>query len=152
MRLRELAAARVRFGYRRLAVLLGREGWKVNAKRIYRLYREDGLTVRTKRRTRAALRQRRPLAGARRPNERWSMDFVHDRLTDGRWFRILTVVDQFTRECVLLAAEGAYNGDKVGACAGTGAAGARRAGFDYRGQWDRVRQPCPGRLGVPARS
>ena len=114
MRLRELAAARVRFGYRRLAVLLRREGWKVNTKRVYRLYREDGLTVRTKRRTKAALRQRRPLAAARRPNERWSMDFVHDRLTDGRWFRILTVVDQFTRECVLLAAEGAYNGDKVG--------------------------------------
>lgn len=114
MRLRELAASRVRFGYRRLAVLLRREGWRVNAKRVYRLYTEDGLTVRTKRRTKAALRQRRPLAAARRPNERWSMDFVHDRLTDGRWFRILTVVDQFTRECVLLAAEGAFNGDKVG--------------------------------------
>ncbi len=63
MRLRELAAARVRFGYRRLAVLLRREGWKVNAKRVYRLYREDGLTVRTKRRTKAALRQRRPHGG-----------------------------------------------------------------------------------------
>ena len=114
MRLRELAAARVRFGYRRLTVLLKREGWRVNAKRIYRLYREEGLAVRTRRRTKAALRQRRPLAAARKPNERWSMDFVHERLLDGRWLRILTVVDQFTRECVLLAAQGRFSGERVG--------------------------------------
>jgi putative transposase len=114
MRLRELAAARVRFGYRRLTVLLRREGWRVNAKRVYRLYCEEGLTVRTKTRSQAALRQRRPLATARMPNERWSMDFVHERLVDGRWVRILTVVDQFTRECVLLAAAGRFRGESVG--------------------------------------
>ncbi|HET9783709.1 MAG TPA: IS3 family transposase [Terriglobales bacterium] len=93
VRLRELAAARVRFGYRRLTVLLRREGWPVNPKGVYRLYSEEGLTVRTKSRSKAALRQRRPLARARHPNERWSMDFVHERLVDGRWLRILTVVD-----------------------------------------------------------
>jgi putative transposase len=104
MRLRELAAARVRFGYRRLTVLLKRDGWDVNAKRIYRLYQEEGLTVRTKKRKRTA-QTRVPLTSAERPNQRWSMDFVSDRLSDGHWFRVLTVVDQFTRECVLLAAD-----------------------------------------------
>lgn len=104
IRLRELAAARVRFGYRRLTVLLKRDGWEVNAKHIYRLYREEGLTVRTKKRKRAA-QTRVPVPAAQRPNQRWSMDFVSDRFSDGRWFRVLTVVDQFTRECVLLAAD-----------------------------------------------
>ena len=113
-RLRELASVRVRFGYRRLTVLLRREGWLVNAKRIYRLYREDGLVVRTRQRAKAAQRQRRPLAAAAKPNERWSMDFVHDRLADGRSFRILTAIDQFTRECLSLWAEGSLTGDKVG--------------------------------------
>lgn len=116
MKLRELAAARVRFGYRRLTVLLRRQGWKVNAKRVYRLYRQEGLAVRTKLRRKAEQRQRQPLANARRPNERWSMDFVHDRLADGRWFRILTVIDQFTRECLALWAEASLTGEKVGQC------------------------------------
>ena len=97
MRLRELAAARVRFGYRRLTVLLRRDGWRVNAKRIYRLYTAEGLTVRTKHRTKAAGRARVPQPGATAPNQRWSMDFMSERVADGRWFRILTVVDQFTR-------------------------------------------------------
>jgi putative transposase len=113
MRLRELAASRVRFGYRRLTVLLRREGWAVNAKRIYRLYREDGLTVRTKVRRRIARRQRAPLLRPTRPNERWAMDFVSDRVADGRWFRVLTVVDQFTRECLLLLADSSLSGQKV---------------------------------------
>jgi putative transposase len=93
MRLRELAASRVRYGYRRLTVLLRREGWKVNAKRVYRLYREEGLQVRTTKRAKRAARSRVSLAGAVRANQRWSMDFVSDRFVDGRWFRILTVVD-----------------------------------------------------------
>src|SRR6185436_21185915 len=76
MRLREVAAARVRFGYRRLTVLLRREGWPVNAKRIYRLYTDEGLTVRTTPRKRLASRPRVPMPAATRPNERWSMDFV----------------------------------------------------------------------------
>jgi putative transposase len=113
MRLHQLAASRVRFGYRRLTVMLRREGWQVNAKRIYRLYTEDGLAVRTKVRKKIARRARVPAARATRPNERWSMDFVAARLLDGRWFRVLTVVDQFTRECVLLLADSSLTGHKV---------------------------------------
>jgi putative transposase len=113
MRLRELAATRVRFGYRRLTVMLRREGWAVNAKRIYRLYAADGLAVRTKVRKKIARRARVPVSVANGPNEKWSMDFVAARLLDGRWFRILTVVDQFTRECLLLLADSSLTGQKV---------------------------------------
>jgi putative transposase len=115
MRLKELAANRVRFGYRRLTILLKREGWRVNAKRIYRLYTEEGLTVRTKYRRKTASRSRVSQAVATAPNQRWSMDFVSDRLVDDRWFRVLTVVDQFTRECLLLYADRALSGEKVAA-------------------------------------
>lgn len=112
-RLRELAGVHVGWGYRRLTVLLQREGWKVNAKRVYRIYVEEGLIVRTKERKRVAVKPRIPLSVAVRPNERWSMDFVHDRTADGRWFRVLTVVDQFTRECPLLFADRRLTGSKV---------------------------------------
>jgi len=98
MRLRELAAVRVSYGYRRLHVLLRREGWKVNHKLVYRLYREEGLEVRTKKRRKRASALRVVLPAARMPNERWSMDFVSDSLHDGRRFRALTLVDQFSRE------------------------------------------------------
>jgi putative transposase len=114
-RLRELAAVRVRFGYRRLTVLLKREGWPVNAKRIYRLYGDEGLTVRTKRRKRLASRPRVPMPAATRPNERWSMDFVSARLVDGRWFRTLTVLDLYTRESLALVADRSLTGVKVAA-------------------------------------
>jgi putative transposase len=113
IRLRELAGSRVRYGYRRLTVLLKREGWQVNAKRIYRLYIEEGLIVRTQRRRERAQRQRVPLGQAVRPNQKWSMDFVAQRLPDGRWIRVLTVVDQYTRECVTLYADNALSGEKV---------------------------------------
>ncbi len=113
MRLRELASSRVRYGYRRLAVLLRREGWVVNTKRVYRLYREGGLQVRTKKRGKRAARARVPLPEAVRANQRWSMDFVSDRLTDGRWFRILTVVDRYTRECLCIHADRSQTGEKV---------------------------------------
>lgn len=95
-----MAAKHVRYGYRRLTVLLRREGWKVNAKRIYRLYTEEQLIVRTKLRRKLARRQRGSIAMATVSNQCWSMDFMSDKLADGRSFRILTVVDQFTRECV----------------------------------------------------
>ena len=108
-----MAANRVRFRYRRLTVLLRREGWPVNAKRIYRLYPEDGLAVRTKVRKKIAQRTRVPVAKAIRPNEKWSMDFVAARLFDGRGFRVPTVVDQFTRECLLLLADRSLTGQKV---------------------------------------
>ena len=113
-RLRELAGTHVRYGYRRLTVLLRREGWHVNAKRIYRLYRDEGLIVRTKQRRKMARRQRAATSAmASRPNQCWSMDFVSDKLADGRSFRILTVVDQFTRECVGLEADRSMTGMKV---------------------------------------
>jgi putative transposase len=114
-RLKELAATHVRYGYRRLTVLLRREGWKVNAKRIYRLYRDEGLIVRTKQRKKTARRQRVPQPVATRPNQCWSMDFVSDKLADGKGFRIFTVVDQFTRECVWLEADRSMTGAKVAA-------------------------------------
>lgn len=113
LRLRELAGSRVRYGYRRLTVLLRREGWTVNAKRVYRLYRQEELQVRTKKRAKRAGQVRVPLTGASKPNQRWSMDFVSNRLADGRWFRILTVVDQYTRECLCLHAERSQTGKKV---------------------------------------
>lgn len=113
-RLRELAGTHVRYGYRRLTVLLRREGWHVNAKRIYRLYREEQLIVRTKQRRKIARRQRAATTPiAVRANQCWSMDFVSDKLADGRSFRILTVVDQFTRECVCLEAERSMTGIRV---------------------------------------
>jgi putative transposase len=113
IRLRELAGSRVRYGYRRLTVMLRREGWEVNAKRIYRLYTEEGLIVRTQKRRERAQRQRIPTGQATRANQKWSMDFVAQRLADGRWIRVLTVVDQFTRECLLLYADTALSGEKV---------------------------------------
>ena len=97
-RIKEIAETRVRYGYRRIHVLLRREGWLVNAKRVNRLYREMGLQLRNKspkRKVKAKLREGRvPPAGA---NEVWAMDFVHDQLYDGRKLRILTVIDAFTR-------------------------------------------------------
>jgi putative transposase len=113
-RLRELAGTHVRYGYRRLTVLLRREGWHVNAKRIYRLYREEDLIVRSKQRRKMARRQRIvTTAVATRANQHWSMDFVSDKFGDGRSFRILTVIDQFTRECVALEADRSMTGKKV---------------------------------------
>jgi putative transposase len=103
MRLKELAAARVGYGYRRLHVLLRREGWQVNHKRVYRLYREEGLGLRRKpprRRVACVKREMRPTAETK--NECWSMDFVSDQLFDGRRLRVLTIVDNHTRESLAL--------------------------------------------------
>jgi putative transposase len=99
IRLRDLANARIRYGYRRLHVLLRREGWKINAKRVYRLYVEEGLGLRIKRpkRRRSAV-ARVALPEPTGPNQIWSMDFVSDELGWGRRFRVLTLVDHFTRE------------------------------------------------------
>jgi putative transposase len=113
MRLRELAASRVRYGYRRLTVLLRREGRQVNAKRIYRLYSEEGLQVRTKKRAKRVAQARVPLATATRRNQRWSMDFVSDRFSNGLWFRVLTVLDQFTKEGLCTHADRRQTGKKV---------------------------------------
>ena len=112
-RVQELARARPRFGYRRIYVLLRREGWRVNHKRVHRLYVELGLQVRTKRRKKHASHLRVPLTPPQTVNERWSMDFVTDRLTDGRPFRVLTLVDLFSRECPLIIAAVSLTGQKV---------------------------------------
>lgn len=99
MRIRDIAAARVRYGYRRVHVLLRREGWKVNHKRVYRLYRLEGLELRlrTRKKKRAALaRVLGPEATA--PNECWSRDFVSDRLADGKAFRVLALVRSRSRD------------------------------------------------------
>jgi putative transposase len=97
-RLKELATTHVSYGYLRLHVLLRREGWRVNRRRVYRLYREEGLMLkprRPKRHRTAAARVLRP--ATERPNERWAMDFVHDTLAGARTIRILTVLDVHTR-------------------------------------------------------
>jgi putative transposase len=101
-RLLHWAAERPRFGYRRLYILLRREGWAVNHKRVYRLYRTAGLAVRRRKRKRVAASQRQRLSLPVRANERWSMDFMLDTLADGRTFRVLNVVDDFTRECLVI--------------------------------------------------
>jgi len=116
MRLKELAAVRVRYGYRRLTILLRREGWEVGPRRINRLYRQENLLVRTKTRRKRVARLRVPLTGAERPNQRWSMDFMSDRLVDGRAFRVLTIVDQFSRECPLLETDRSLTGKRVVEC------------------------------------
>jgi len=93
VRLKDLAAARVRYGYRRLHVLLVREGWQINHKRVYRLYKQEGLSLRLKTKKKRASELRVPLPQASAPMECWSMDFVADRLADGRQIRLLTLVD-----------------------------------------------------------
>jgi putative transposase len=104
LRLKELAYARPRYGYRRLTTLLQREGWLVNHKRVHRIYREEELMVRTKRRKRRTAEVRVKLLPATQVGERWSIDFVSDQLADGRRFRVLTAVDHVSRECVCLMA------------------------------------------------
>ncbi|WP_456728123.1 IS3 family transposase [Bradyrhizobium sp. USDA 3364] len=99
-RLRDLANERRRFGYRRLFVLLRREGEPSGINRIYRLYREEGLTVRKRRARRKAVGTRAPILVEAKPNVRWSLDFVHDQFVNGRRFRILNVVDDVTKECL----------------------------------------------------
>ena len=114
MRIREIALSRPRFGYSRIHILLRREGWKVNHKRVHRLYRLEGLQVRMRMRRRKRLSLHR--GPAPRPtgvSERWSMDFVHDQLADGRAFRVLTVVDNWSRESVLLEAGFRLSGESV---------------------------------------
>jgi putative transposase len=114
LRIRDLAATRTRYGYFRIYILLRREGWFVNHKRVYRLYRDDGLSLRLKRPRRnvsAANRERQPAALA--ANEMWSMDFVSDALFDGRRLRALTVVDAFTREALAIDVDQGIKGEQV---------------------------------------
>jgi putative transposase len=111
-RLRELATARPRWGYKRLHILLRREGQLVNHKLVYRLYREEGLLVRRRRRKRVA-GPRVPLPTPTRPNERWGMDFIQDAFVEGRRFRCLTMVDELTRECPVIEVDVSLPSAKV---------------------------------------
>ncbi len=116
LRIREIAETRVRYGYLRIHVLLRREGWRVNHKRVYRIYREEGLNLRRK-------RPRRHVTGSRRmdrpkvecPNACWSMDFVADSLFNGHRFRALTIVDNYSRECLAIEAGQNITGQDVAA-------------------------------------
>jgi len=112
VRLRELAETRRRFGYRRLQILLKREGWQVNHKRVFRLYAEEKLSLRRKRgRKRSAVRQ--PLPEPTAINQVWSVDFMTDSFSSGRRFRTLNVVDDYTRECLAIEVDTSIGGARV---------------------------------------
>jgi putative transposase len=114
MRIKEITEVRVRYGYRRVHVMLLREGWKINHKRVYRLYSMQGLALRSKRPKRhksAQVRQPKPMPQA--INEAWSMDFVSDALFDGRRLRTLTVMDNYTRECLAIHVDARIHGEQV---------------------------------------
>ena len=154
-RLKELAAVRVSWGYKRLHVLLRREGWRVNHKLVYRLYSEEKLALkrkRPKRRKSAIPREVRPPVA--QVNEPWAMDFVHDVLASGRTIRILTVVDVFSRECAALVPQISFRAEDV--CRILSEAGERRGklpelisvdngteftskALDHWAYWNRVR-------------
>jgi putative transposase len=112
-RMKAIARERRRFGYRRVLVLLRREGYVVNHKRLFRLYREEKLAVRRRGGRKRAIGTRAPMLIPTAANERWSLDFVSDQLTDGRRFRVLTVVDDCTRECLALVADSWLSGARV---------------------------------------
>jgi putative transposase len=114
MRIRDIAQTQMRYGYFRICILLRREGWIVNHKRVYRLNREDGLSLRLKRPRRhisAVQRERQPAATA--PNDLWAMDFASDALFDGRRLRALTVVDAFTRQALAIDVAQGIKGEHV---------------------------------------
>ena len=108
-----MASQRRRFGYRRLHLLLKREGAEINWKTLYRLYREERLTARKRGGRKRALGTRAPMAIPQDPNQRWSLDFVCDALVDGCRFRILCVIDDFSRECLATVVDNSIAGERV---------------------------------------
>ena len=112
-RIEAIAADKRRYGYRRVYVRLRREGWSVNRKRVYRIYRELGLAVRRRKRKRIGIVERRPLPNPAAANQSWSMDFVSDGLADGRRLRCLTIVDDCTRECLAIEVDTSITGTRV---------------------------------------
>ena len=112
-RIGDIAAAKRRYGYRRVYVRLRREGWAVNRKRVYRLYREMGLAVRRRKRKRIGIVERRPLPKPSLANQSWSMDFVSDGLANGRRLRCLTIVDDCTREGLVIEVDTSITGTRV---------------------------------------
>ena len=138
VRIEEIAAVKRRYGYRRVYLRLRREGWEVNRKRVYRLYREAGLAVRRRKRKRIGPFERKPLPKPTAANVSWSMDFVVDGLIGGRRLRCLTIVDDCTRECLAIEVDTSI----------TGASGAGSTGrhpwlteIHHRRQWSGVRRP-----------
>jgi putative transposase len=114
IRIRDLAQARVHYGYQRIHVQLRREGWKVNHKRVYRIYKQEGLVMRSKRpRRHASACRRMEIPTAHRPNESWSMDFMSDELCNGQRIRLLTLVDNFTRESLAIEVDSSMGGQRV---------------------------------------
>jgi len=113
MRIKDIAAARVRYGYKRIHILLRREGWKINHKRVYRLYREEGLNLRCKPKRKRISGPRIPREDVNQINQCWAMDFVSDCLFNGKRFRALTIIDIFSRECLGIYADQRINGEKV---------------------------------------
>jgi putative transposase len=111
--MKQVAAERRRFGYRRIHVMLQRQGIAMNLKKLRRLYREEKLQVRKRGGRKRALGTRRPMLVPKQANERWSLDFLSDAFTDGRRFRILAVVDDHTRECLTLVADTSLSGRRV---------------------------------------
>lgn len=112
-RIKAITMERRRFGYRRIGLLLKREGRVVNHKRLYRIYRNLGLKLRPRRKRGVRYVRGNDIAPVTRPNERWSLDFVHDRLLTGRKFRCLTIVDDFTRECIAVEADFSFPSQRV---------------------------------------
>jgi len=112
-RMREIAGERRRFGYRRIGLMLEREGITMNHKKLRRLYKEEGLAVKRRRGRKRATGTRAPLDVPRRPNDRWSLDFLSDLFEPGRRFRILAVIDDCTRECLGLVADTSLSGRRV---------------------------------------
>ena len=112
-RICEIAALKRRYGYRRVYLKLRREGWGVNRKRVYRLYRDAGLAVRRRKRKRIGLVERKPLPKPQAANLSWSMDFVSDGLADGRRIRCLNIVDDCTRECLAIEVDTSITGTRV---------------------------------------
>jgi len=113
-RIKEICATRVRYGYRRVHVLLCRDGWNINVKKTYRIYNELGLQLRKKppkRRVKAKFRDDRKPAS--QPNETWAMDFVHDQLATGRKIRVLTIVDTFSRFSPIIDPRFSYRAENV---------------------------------------
>lgn len=113
LRIKELAKTYVRYDYKRIHVLLARERWPVNHKWIYRIYCEEELSLKMKRKKKRASHARVPLSAASGINERWTMDFVSDRLEEGHRFRALTVLDMYTREALAIAPGFSLTGEQV---------------------------------------
>ena len=152
IRLRDLASSRVSYGYRRLHVLLQREGWKVNHKRVYRLYREEGLQMRPKKPRRHVTACRRmERVDATGPNDGWSMDFMSDELFDGRRIRLLTIVDNFTRESLAIEVDDHIGGHRVVEVLMQLGEGAWAARDHKGGQWAGVHLETAGPVGLSQR-